>query len=96
MKQELKDKLLDSLNSKGVKDIIDSKDFYFQKAIDKYNELLELPKLGEEVTSKLVNEVNELRNSNSFNYVKFLKSNKNCFQFLKGVRNLVSLSLPFR
>lgn len=75
MKQELIEKLVVSLKSdsiKDIKEIIESKDFYFQRAIDKYNELIKLPKLGEEVTSGIINKVNELKNSNSFNYIKFL------------------------
>ena len=44
----------------------------FVEVIDKYYELIKLPKLGEEKTSELINKVNGLRNSNSFNYIKFL------------------------
>lgn len=73
MKQELKDKLLASLKLESVKDIIEFKDFYFQKAIEKYNELMNLPKLGEEVSNQLINTVKELRIANNFNYMNFLK-----------------------
>jgi hypothetical protein len=74
MKQKLKEQILPSLETESIKDIRDSKDFYFQKAIDKYNDFMALPKLGEELTNQLIDKVNELRAENNFNFMKFLQS----------------------
>ncbi|WP_435790876.1 hypothetical protein [Clostridium sp.] len=50
MKPEIYEKLINTLDQDIIKKIMESEDFYFQKAVDKYNEMMKLPKLSEEVT----------------------------------------------
>jgi hypothetical protein len=73
MKTEVKEKLIMALEQGNIKQIMESEDFYFQKAVDKYNEMMQLPKLSEDVTERLVKRVEELRNTNSFSHQSLLK-----------------------
>ena len=73
MKTEVKEKLIKALAQENIKQIMKSSDFYFQKAVDKYNEMMSLPKLSEEVTERLVKRVEELRDTNSFSHQSLLK-----------------------
>lgn len=72
MKSELKEKFLNILEESNIKNIIENDEFYFEKAIDKYKEFMALNKLGEEITDKIINRVNELKNANNFNYINLL------------------------
>ncbi len=76
MKQEIKEKLLAALGENGIKEIIDCEEFYFKKAIDKYNEFMNLPKLGESITNELISKVKGLSLANNFNYMNFLNEFK--------------------
>jgi hypothetical protein len=51
--QELKDKLLQSLNEERIQSLINDKKFHYQKTVDKLNELIQLPKLGEKAIQEL-------------------------------------------
>lgn len=72
MKQEIREKIYIGLEDNSIKQIINSEEFYFEKAINKYNEFMSLIKLGKKVTEELINKVKELRAANNFNYMNFI------------------------
>jgi hypothetical protein len=76
MKTEVKEKIMKIINSdEKIKHIIESEEFYFQKAVDKYNEFISLSKLNKETTKELLDRVIKLKNEDGFNYLKFLEEN---------------------
>jgi hypothetical protein len=93
MKPEIKTKFMKALENKKIKTIIESKDFYFNKAFEIYNEFISLPKLDSEKTNKIVNRVKELINSKSFNHMNLLEEYKNdlsSYNVLYKIGELVS------
>jgi hypothetical protein len=73
MKTEIKEKFLKVLELDSIKQIRESEEFYFQKAVDKYNEFMGIPRLENEAAEKLLNRIIELRDSNSFSNLGLLK-----------------------
>ena len=93
MKQEIREKIIMGLEDNSIKDIINCEEFYFEKAINKYNEFMSLLKLGEKVTEELIIKVKELRAANNFNYINFIKEfdiNSNEYKVLLCIGELVA------
>ncbi|MCT8977878.1 AAA family ATPase [Clostridium sp. CX1] len=74
MRQKLKEKFLQCLNDDKIKALATDEEFHYQKAVEKYEELMHLPKLGETETQELIEKVKELRDDNNFNYMNLLNS----------------------
>lgn len=72
MKQEIKEKLLRTLEIEAINEIIESEQFYFQKALDKYEDFMKMPNLDGEAAEKLLNRIIQLRDSNSFSNLSLL------------------------
>lgn len=93
MNTEIKEKLLKVLEQENIKKIMESEEFYFQKALDKYNEFMQLAKLDEDSTEKLINRVVELGKSNSFSHQKLLEEfneDSNEYKLLYKIGELVA------
>ena len=93
MKPELLEKLKNALKGEKLDKIIQSEDFYFQKAVDKYNEFMALPKIGKEITLKLLNEITQLRDSSSFSHMVLIdeyKDNLEIHDLLFVIGELIS------
>lgn len=72
MREEIKNKMLSVLDNHEIKEIIELEDFYFQKAIDKYDELMKMPKLENNITEKIINKIKNLSNNNSFSHLSLM------------------------
>lgn len=93
MNTEIKEKLLKVLEQENIKKITESEEFYFQKALDKYNEFMQFTKLGQDLTEKLINKVVELEKSNSFKYQKLLEEfneDSNEYKLLYKIGELIA------
>lgn len=76
MKEEILQKLKDVLAEGSLNEIIQSEEFYFQKAINKYNEFMALPKLGEEKTKEVLDRINSHKEGNSFSHMELIEEYK--------------------
>ena len=54
MREDLRNAIEKSLEDKFIKDVLESEEFYFQKALDKYNELMNLQKLDDETVDSII------------------------------------------
>ena len=72
MRQDLKDEVLKSLNNDYIKKIINSEEFYLQKAVDIYNEFMSLEKLSEEQNQDINNKIKEMIDDKSFDFIKLM------------------------
>jgi hypothetical protein len=93
MNQELKEKFLQCLNEERIQSLINDKEFHYQKAVDKFNELMQLPKLGEVATQELIDRVNGLRDDNNFSYMTLLNSqdkNSDIYRVLLCIGELIA------
>jgi DNA replication protein DnaC len=89
MKQEainIINKLLNTDNQ--VKKMLESKEFYFQKAVDKFNEFMSYDKVTNEKINKIINLVNK---QFSFNYFLYsLTAYENEYKLIKILGELIS------
>ncbi|MCR8743907.1 AAA family ATPase [Romboutsia lituseburensis] len=72
MKIELIEAINKSLENENIKKLINSEEFYLQKAVDKYYEFMKINKLDEEITNRIIEEVKELRKSNTFDFIRLI------------------------
>ena len=70
MRQDLKDAVLKSLNNDYIKKIINSEEFYLQKAVDRYNEFMSLEKLSEEQNQDINYKIKEMIDDKSFDFIE--------------------------
>ena len=72
MRQDLKDAVLKSLNNDYIKKIINSEEFYLQKAVDRYNEFMSLEILSEEQHQDINDKIKEMIDDKSFDFIKLM------------------------
>lgn len=82
MKEELRNKVLQSLNNDYVKKIIDSEDFFLQKGVDKYNEFMSLEQLSNEQYEGIRNKIKEKTNESNFDFRELINEyEKNLLEY---------------
>ena len=72
MREDLRKAIEKSLEDKFIKDVLESEEFYFQKALDKYNDLMNLQKLDDETVDSIIKTVRDLTKNNCFDFMKLM------------------------
>lgn len=93
MREDLRKAIQKSLEDDFIKDVLESEEFYFQKALDKYNELMNLQKLDNETVDNIIETVRDLTKNNCFDFMKLMNDfNEDSLEYktLKTIGELVS------
>lgn len=64
MREDLRKTIEKLLEDDFIKDVLESEEFYFQKGLDKYNELMNLQKLDNETVDNIIETVRDLTKNN--------------------------------
>ena len=93
MREDLIKAINKSLEDDFIKNVVYSEDFYFEKAVDKYNELMNLEQLANEEVDNIIENIKELTKNNSFDFIKFMNGfNEDSLEYktLKTVGELIA------
>lgn len=93
MREDLRKAIQKSLEDNFIKDVLKSEEFYFQKALDKYNELMNLQKLDDETADDIIEIVRDLTKNKCFDFMKLMnRFNEDSLEYktLKNIGELIA------